>query len=639
MRIGDPVIFSTGNEVSPETDFTSAGEMGLSLTRTYNYYWNGIGIFGRRWLSDYDFKLLFTTNDPASACYPRPGNSICDPAFKPIWAQRPDGRMIKFNYASSPTPGWYEDKASPVAKILKSGSTYVLYSEDHTVEVYDAAGFPSSLKNPQGIGWTFQYDANHYLTRVTHTSGRHVDFTWTDGRLTQVTDPAGHAYTYSYKTLSVSTSNAVSPGASPSATMVNAGDIGVHPMLLPPHDPRHDDPPPLPPTLPINSMVALLTGTVQPSAIPTRITYHYEDTRFPTALTGRTINDVRQSWIAYDANGRAAETKLAGGIERYQFSYALYPDGNIQSTTVINPLNKSTTYKFDPNGNDIGVEEARSTNCPLAVKAAEYGTDGYLAASTDFMGRVTTFDFNAKGQLLERVENANATGASQRLVIRYSWDADSRKTKETVGDDHEFSYEYGAGGRLASLTVKNLSSKVAASQGQSRTTAYTYATWPNGLLSSMTVDGPLAGTGDTIVLNYSQAGDLLTVKNSLGQTTTYEGYNDLGQPGFVTGPNGEKAGFLYDARGRVIETQTYRNGATQHTTYEYDGFGRLAKATRPDGQYHGYQYDAAGRLVSEYEPETGGTFAQTVYTYNALSQPTLITTQRVFREPQRGTVP
>lgn len=80
---GNPVVFSTGNKIEPEVDFVSAGAMALSLKRTYNYYWNGIGIFGRRWLSDYDYKLLFTTDDPTSSCYPRPGNGRCDPLNQP----------------------------------------------------------------------------------------------------------------------------------------------------------------------------------------------------------------------------------------------------------------------------------------------------------------------------------------------------------------------------------------------------------------------------------------------------------------------------------------------------------------------------------------------------------------------------
>lgn len=638
---GDPVVFSTGNEVSAETDFVSVGNMGLSLTRTYDYFWNGIGIFGRRWLSNYDYKLLFTTNDPTSSCYTRPGNSVCDPAGKPIWALRPDGRMIKFNYSSSPSPGWYEDKASPIAKILKSGSTYVLYSEDHTVETYDAAGFPSSIQSRQGIGWTFQYDASHYLTRVTHSSGRHVDFTWTNGLLTKVTDPAGNAYQYSYKTLSVTASNTVvvtQPAAHAQSTL-SAGTMSARPMMLPPYDPGQDDPPPTPPTPPINSMVAVLTGAIQPGSAPTHLTYHYEDSRFQTALTGKTINGVRLSWISYDINGRAIETKLAGGVERYQFAYVLDSTGYVKTTTVTNPLGKATTYTFDANGNQISVEGRASTHCPSTIKSRVYDANGYLSASNDFLGHATTYDFDAKGQLLQTVENAGATDASQQRVTKYVWDADNRKTKETVVGDHEISYVYGTGDRLASVTIKNLSSKVSASQGQSRTTTYTYTTWPNGLVASLVVDGPLAGTGDAITYSYSQAGDLLSVKNGLGQTTTYEGYNNLGLPQFVTGPNGNKTGYLYDARGRVVQVQTYRSGTTQYTTYDYDGFGNLTKVTQPDGQYRGYQYDAAGRLLSEYEPEVGGTFAQTVYSYNAMSLPISITTQRVYAEPQRGATP
>jgi len=632
---GDPVVFSTGNEVSAETDFVSAGDHALSLTRTYNYYWNGIGLFGRRWLSNYDFKLLFTTDDPASSCYPRPGNSTCDPAGKPIWAQRPDGRKIKFNYATSPAPGWYEDKASPIAKILKSGSTYVLYSEDHSVEVYDAAGFPSSIKTQQNIGWTFQYGASHYLSRVTHSSGRHVDFTWTNGLLTKVTDPAGNVYQYTYKTLPVSASNM---RVLPQSQIVVGTPPNVQPNLLPPYDPGQDDPPRMPPTPPVNSMVALLTTTTQPAAKPTVITYLYEDSRFATALTGKKVNNVRTATIAYDGNGRAVSTQLAGGVEHYQFAYALSPAGYVKTATVTNPLGKQTVYTFDEHGNQITVEGKGSLHCPSTIRDRVYDANGYLESANDFRGIVTTYDFDAKGQLLQMVENAGAA-QSQWRVTTYAWDADNRKIRETVVGDHEISYAYGVGDRLASVTIKNLSTKVAASQGQTRKTTYTYTTGSNGLVTSFVVDGPLAGSGDAVTSTYSATGDLLTVKNSLGQTTTYAGYNDLGRPGSITQPNGDKTGYVYDARGRVIDMQTYRNGATQHTYYEYDGFGRVAKVTQPDGQYHGYQYDAAGRLVSEYEPEAGGSFEQKVYTYNAMSLPTAVRTQRIFSEPTRGTVP
>lgn len=625
---GNPVVFSTGNKIEPVTDFTSAGEMPLSLTRTYNHYWGGIGIFGRRWLSNYDYKLLFTTDDPTSPCYPRPGNTPCDPTGRPIWAQRPDGRKIKFNYAASPAPGWYEDKPTPIAKILKVGTAYQLYSEDHTVEVYDGAGFPSSIKNQQGIGWTFQYDGSHYLSRVTHTSGRHVDFTWSGGLLTQVADPAGNAYRYAYRNISVQASMAAEARLQAAAR--------VSPMLLPVRD--LDDPPNVPPGPPATqTMVALLTGATLPGSAPTTLTYYYEDARFLTALTGVAINSLRYSWFSYDAGARAIETKHANGVERYQFAYTLDASNSITNVTITNPLGKQTTYAYNAKGDPTMVSGLPSTHCAAASRATTYDSAGYPSGTIDFAGHVTTYTYAPTGQLLQQVAG---DGTPEAQITDYAWDAaNNRVAKVTVEGDHETGYTYDANHRLIAVAIKNLSVKVGASAGQTRTTTYAYTAWPNGLLASRTEDGPLAGSGDAVTASYAQTGDLLSVKNAAGHTTTYGGYNELGQPGFVIGPNGDKRGFVYDARGRMVDLQTYRNGGTQHTYVEYDSFGRLSRVTSPDGQAHSYQYDVAGRLASEYAPEAGGTFAQTVYTYNAMSLPTSIKKQRVFVEPQRGTVP
>lgn len=626
-KAGNPVVFSTGNKIEPETDFSSVGEMPLSLRRTYNHYWDGIGIFGRRWLSNYDYKLLFTTYDPTSPCYPRPGNTPCDPSGLPIWAQRPDGRKIKFNYSMSPVPGWYEDKPAPIAKILKSGNTYQLYSEDRTVEIYDAAGFPSSIKNQQGIGWTFQYDNSHYLTRVTHASGRHVDLTWSGGLLTQITDPAGNAYRYSYKTIAVTSSL-----MAPSQSKIRAP---ISPMLLPVE--KLDDPPPTPPNPPVQTMVALLTGATLPGSTPTTLTYYYEDSRFQTALTGKAINNARYSWFSYDAGGRAIETKHANGAERYQFTYTLDASGTITGVTVTNPLGKQTVYAYNSKGDPTTVSGLPSTHCLGASKATAYDSAGYPSGTSDFAGHVTTYSYAPTGQLLQQVVG---DGTPEAQITDYAWDtANNRVIKETLEGDHETSFVYRSDNRLSSVTVKNLSAKVAASAGQIRTTTYAYTTWPNGLIATRTVDGPLAGSGDAITTSFSQTGDLLSAKDGLGHAITYGGYNNLGQPGSVIGPNGDKHGYVYDARGRLIDHQTYRNSGTQHTYYEYDSFGRLSRITQPDGHTHSYQYDVAGRLTSEYEPEGGGTFAQTAYTYNAMSLPTSTRKQRVYTEPQRGTVP
>jgi len=57
---GNPVVLYTGNKVEPELDFASNGEMGLYLQRTYNHHWSATGLFGRHWLSNLDYSLVYS---------------------------------------------------------------------------------------------------------------------------------------------------------------------------------------------------------------------------------------------------------------------------------------------------------------------------------------------------------------------------------------------------------------------------------------------------------------------------------------------------------------------------------------------------------------------------------------------------
>ena len=85
---GNPVVLYTGNKVEPELDFAAGGEMGLYLRRTYNRMWSGVGSFGKHWLSTFDYSLAFSSGM--------------------AWAQRPDGRRIKF--VAVPGNRWNAEK-------------------------------------------------------------------------------------------------------------------------------------------------------------------------------------------------------------------------------------------------------------------------------------------------------------------------------------------------------------------------------------------------------------------------------------------------------------------------------------------------------------------------------------------------
>lgn len=590
-KSGNPVVIATGNKIETEVDFVSDGEMGLYLRRSWNrHQGDNIGMF-ERWKTIYDSTLT------VSGCFPYPGEPECTPApdWTYIFARRSDGRSIQYNKSSDGI--YYEKKASPVSKIVRQADgTWLLYSEDHMIERYSSGGMLKELKNEHGVGWTLTYggDNGTLLQRATHTNGRYIEFTWAPKnaqygyfpRVTKVRDPQGNYYEYTY-------------------TQDAYGKL----------------------------------KTVKLPGIPvTTVTYHYGyeegvSGNAYTSLVGKSYNGTRYSTFAYDADGLATKTEHAGGIERFMFSYMPDTNGGMKVEET-NPLGKKAVYAFSDD-KLVSVTGQPSAHCAASYREITYDANGYQDLVSDFKDNIINYDYDASGRLAKKIE---AVGKPESRTTTYAWDtAKNRILRETIAGLRETSFTYDANGRVASTSIKNLSSNGVV--GQVQTTTYTYTLHPNGLVATIKIDGPIAGTGDVVTETYSTTGDLVSVANSLGHTTTYSGYNGLGLPGSITGPNGEKRSFVYDARGRKTEEKAYRNGGTQTTSYAYDGFGRLAAVTLPDGVKRYYHYDIGGRLLTESQSEAGGTFAQRIYTYNAMSKPTSITVQRTTAQPLQGTQP
>jgi hypothetical protein len=110
----DPIVLSTGNKTEVETDFTSEGEMPLSLIRYYNYYLSFSGIFGWGWNSNYDYALTSTDDY--------------------IYAWRPDGRRIRYVWAGDNR--WNEEKAQSVSYIIQNPDfSRTLFNDENGVEL------------------------------------------------------------------------------------------------------------------------------------------------------------------------------------------------------------------------------------------------------------------------------------------------------------------------------------------------------------------------------------------------------------------------------------------------------------------------------------------------------------------------
>ncbi|MDQ7310777.1 DUF6531 domain-containing protein [Stenotrophomonas sp. Sm10] len=610
-RKGNPVVLYSGNKVEPELDFASQGEMGLFLQRNYNHYWSATGLFGNHWLSNFDYSLAFTD------------------ANQLAWVQRPDGRRIK--YLKDPASGrWYEDKAQPIAYLSANGNgTFTLRNENNGTETYNAEGYITRLSNEQDVSWTFSY-ADRYLQKVTHSSGRSVSFGWANGQVSQVTDPAGNIYRYTY------TPNVFGNGR------------------------------------------GRLASTTLPGTPATTISYHYEDARFPGALTGKSFNGVRYSTFAYDAERRAISTEHNGGIERFRFSYAVrstepvlpppaptrpgglradeergwceqrtggtricyqprsLPVGSLPmesalgmtaaaapsltrpvdiDVTVINPLGRSTTYTFK-DGKMVSTKGDPSPNCPASYKEQSYDANGYPDLVHDFQDNLTNLDYSAQGYLLKRVE---AVGSSAERTTLQEWDtARNRLLKTTVVGDLEVAYTYDDRGNVASVTERNLTARGVLSQTRVTRTTYTYHA--NGLKASVKVDGPLAQDDVTSVFN--SQGDLTSVTNALGHTISYSNYNGLGLPGRIVNANGGVRELTYDGRGRVVSDRTSSGTGWATTAIGYTAAGDIASLTQPDGVTVRYGYDAGRRLTQEVRSMGDGKWAWTRHSYNNASNRT-----------------
>jgi YD repeat-containing protein len=131
------------------------------------------------------------------------------------------------------------------------------------------------------------------------------------------------------------------------------------------------------------------------------------------------------------------------------------------------------------------------------------------------------------------------------------------------------------------------------------------------------MNGPRTDVADVTTYTYyanndadlGNRGNVATITNALGQTTSITAYSAHGQPLTVVDANGLTTTLAYDARQRLIS----RSVGGELTSYDYDGVGQLIKVTLPDGSFLNYDHDAAHRL-SGISDNLGNSIAYTLDT-------------------------
>jgi len=588
---GLPINIGAANKTLVETDIP-ANPAGLQFQRTYNSLnANPAMVLGVGWQHIYNLTL---TVDAVSGSSTFAGQAA---------AFRADGRIIKFAQAVG-SSSWVSDPdVTDQLQTVTDGSGNITGyqltdGKSDRVESYDTNGKLTAINDPRtSQTLRFAYDSNLRLQFVTDRAGRQLQIGYDSyGRISDVWQPEAIL-------------------GSPTS----------------PHWQYGYD---------ANNNLATITT---PSG--TTRTYAYENTSFVNALTG-IVDEKSNRYVTYiyDSQGNASGENLWSGPSQTLpvGQYTIVDQGN-NLKQVTDPLGLSSNFQFKI-VQGVAVLDNVSQPCafcggPGMIKSRGYdATTGFTNQTTDFNGNVTTYNYNTRGLLAQRVEassttsqrtsnttwNANFHIPDQRTVLNASSTTESL-TKWTYNPRGQVLSRCEADPAVSGASSYTCGSSANAPTGVRQTT-YTYCeqagvtagTCPLvGLM--LTVDGPRTDVSDVTTYTYYQTtdlsgcptlggachslGDLYKVTNALNQVTTYISYDKNGRITRTKDGSGVYMDYSYSPRGWLVQRilradpSGNPNAGDELYSFTYDNVGNLTKSAGPVGEYLSYTYDAAHRLT------------------------------------------
>ncbi|NHZ91346.1 hypothetical protein F2P45_20345 [Massilia sp. CCM 8733] len=583
---GNPVQFTSGAKVQHETDLVAGPEAALHIKRTYrSVRENGLGqSAGAGWSFSFE-RAFYARREFGGPNRPTVSGALSDGSYFQFSRQR-DG-----TYRSD-----YDRSMALVAQGDDAG--WLLTTPDGTVErftkVNDTFRLTSALTR-DGMVTHYAYNANNQLSDISSASGRRVTIKWEGNTIASISGASG-SVRYEYEQMEL-------PGSGPIEGMGRL--VGVH-------------------------------FFDRAGAEISSRTYHYEDPNQRFLLTGITDeHGKRFATYAYDIDGRAVLSEHAGGAGRHTFEYP-----SRTSRIVTDPLGSRRTVDLAFGTDGTGRIVAQSQ--PASASARTYSAKGDVTSTTDFNGNKTClFSDPLRGAEIARITGL-AKGAACPASIDSALPAGARKTSTRWHPDLALAVATAAPARLetkvyngqrdvvgkvvecaggallpngkpiavvcrATVQASNDSNGglgfAATGTGPIQEWRYTY----NRSGQLLTSSGPLDANGkaESASMSYytdssasHRPGDLASVRNGVGEVTTYLEYSEDGLPTKIAHPNGRIVESEYDPRQRMISSTVRAAGAQAETTrYAYDVAGQLIRMTAPDGAVLEYSYDDAHRLI------------------------------------------
>ncbi|WP_137940419.1 RHS repeat domain-containing protein, partial [Chitinivorax sp. B] len=278
----------------------------------------------------------------------------------------------------------------------------------------------------------------------------------------------------------------------------------------------------------------------------------------------------------YDALGRESWRLHSGG----QLTRTRYDaQGNVASRTVYGNVSDIPGSEPVPRDGDSG----------LSV-SYRYNGRRQLLSETGVDGQVTTYGYDAAGNLQEKIE---FSGTAQARRTTYGYDKANRKTRDTDALNVDTRYAYDGANRVITRTE-------AAGQGRLSVTQLKYDDVGNLIRQE-------DGLGHVVTQQFDNNRNLKEKReadSTLAQRITTYRYDADNQVIEING-SGSLQQLRYDAFGNKVEVRLGGEGGPRNL-FRYDNDQRLIQSTDGNGVEATYRYDGVGNRLEKVEGSNQG---------------------------------
>ncbi|MEH2218468.1 MAG: FG-GAP-like repeat-containing protein [Nostoc sp.] len=273
---------------------------------------------------------------------------------------------------------------------------------------------------------------------------------------------------------------------------------------------------------------------------------------------------------------------VSSGIGERRYTYD--PIFN-QVTSETDELGRKTLYEIDPlTGNLLSTNRvvgAVGGDDDVVTRYA-YTTKGQIDTTTDALGRVTDYDYNAFGEL---IKTTFAKGTVDEASQQFEYDAAGNQTAiiDELGHRTEFVYD------PMNQLLKTIEADPDGT-GALTSPVTTYAYDKEGNQTLVT-----DARNNVMTSDYDNMGHLVKTTDAKGNVTRYT-YDKAGNQILEVDALGRETKTFYEARNRLIE-RIYTDGSIYKPKYDFDD--NLTSDIDAKGNRTNKVYDARGRLIRE----------------------------------------